>query len=160
MNINYQMGDLLHSGEFVIAHGCNTQGLMGAGIAKQVRDQFPAAYSAYTAACRSKAFTVGTAQRVCVDPNGNRPNVIYNLGTQQNPGRDATTWGIFLSFANMFESMRRHDEHRSRVAIPRIGAGIGGLNWTDDVLPAINEAQERVSKSRLDFSVVVYDYTP
>lgn len=43
-------GDLLAfatAGDFdVIIHGCNCQNTMGAGIAKSIKKQFPAAYDA------------------------------------------------------------------------------------------------------------------
>ena len=152
-------GDVLNVGEFVVAHGCNTVGVMGAGIAKQVRAEFPEVYAAYYGACIRGAFRLGSAQR-CSDLDRRnssleRARTIYNLGTQKRPGPDATAWGIFLSFANMFESMLAHDEHR--VAIPRIGTGIGALSWTDDVAPAITEAISQVSG---EVRVVVYDFTP
>jgi O-acetyl-ADP-ribose deacetylase (regulator of RNase III) len=147
--ITYKTGDLLQASEEAIAHGCNTHGVMGAGVARLVRQKYPEAFFAYREACLSHRFFVGTAQDV-VDANVEK--VIFNLGTQKAPGPDATPWGIFLSFANMGESLIGLNLYE--VAIPRIGAGIGGLHWETQVVPAIQEAQLRCSRT---FNVVVYD---
>lgn len=153
--ISYKTGDLMEATEIAIAHGCNCQGLMGAGVARLVRDNYPDAYEAYRAACRNGTFRVGTAFAVWADPllarKGDR--LVYNLGTQRFPGADATPWGVFLSFANMAEHAYNAGLHE--VAIPRIGAGIGGLDWERDVVPAIGEAVQRSSHPNL--SIVVYD---
>lgn len=126
---------------------------MGAGVARLVRDKYPDAYVAYKSACDSGAFRVGSAQGVWVEPGVTSDRLVYNLGTQRFPGADATAWGIFLSFANMAEDAYNRGLHA--VAIPRIGAGIGGLNWDADVAPAIAEAVRRSSHPNL--SIVVYD---
>lgn len=152
MTITYKTGDLMEADESTIAHGCNTVGLMGAGVAKLVRDKYPDAYQQYRVACNNHAFLVGTAQPVLDRTDGNS-RLVYNLGTQRDPGPDATPWGIFLSFANMAESAWRMGI--TDIAIPRIGAGIGGLDWDKDVSPAIEEALDRSTHPSL--SIVVYD---
>lgn len=146
--ITYKVGDLLKSDEPVIAHGCNCQGVMGAGIARQVHDQYYTAFDHYSVACAKGEFHIGTAQRVAL-PDG---RTIYNLGTQFRPGPDATPWGIFLAFSNMGEDMASNGF--STVGVPRIGAGIGGLDWQSDVSPAILEAVARCTRP---FDVTVYD---
>lgn len=151
--ITYKVGDLLESDAPVIAHGCNTQGVMGAGIARQVRETFFDAYCTYKHACDMGRFPLGTAQAVWTSPAGYEGKWIYNLATQRAPGPDATKWGIFLAFASMAEDayVRGFNE----IAIPKIGAGIGGLRWEEDVVPAIEEALERSSHPGL--AVVVYE---
>lgn len=145
--IEYVVGDLFTVDEPVIAHGCNTVGVMGAGVARLVRSAWPEVYYLYETACARGTFDAGSAQR-CPVLDG---HVVYNLGTQRNPGASATNWLVFLSFANMFESMKTwgHD----RVAIPRIGCGIGGLTWVQ-VEAAIVSAQANVP----GIDVVVYTH--
>lgn len=154
--ITYRTGDLLAADEIAIAHGCNCQGMMGAGIARTVRANYPDVYAAYYGACIRGEFRLGSAQGVWADPSqGFAPipdRLVYNLGTQQNPGADATVWAIFLSFANMAEDAK--SRHINTVAIPRIGCGIGGLTW-HEVEPAIAQAIEYSSHPNL--SIVVYD---
>jgi O-acetyl-ADP-ribose deacetylase (regulator of RNase III) len=150
--ISYKTGDLMDAEESAIAHGCNTQGLMGAGVARLVRDQHPDVYDIYRAACRSGDFIVGTSLGVWAEPINGPDRLVYNLGTQRHPGADATAWGIFLSFANMAEDA--HFRGVNAIAIPRIGAGIGGMKWPD-VFEAIEEALDRSTHPGLN--IVVYD---
>ena len=43
--------DIFESGADIICHQVNCQGVMGSGLAKQVREKFPAAYRAYKEWC-------------------------------------------------------------------------------------------------------------
>lgn len=147
--IEYKVGDLLEAEEIAIAHGANCQGVMGAGVARLVRRKYPSVFYTYAEACLAGSFRVGSAQPVWVN---DQDRLVYNLGTQRAPGPDATSWGIFLSFANMGEDLIKQNLYT--VAICRIGAGIGGLHWETQVVPAIQEAQIRCSRT---FNVVVYD---
>lgn len=124
----FEIGDLVRSKEPVIAHGCNTVGVMGAGIARQIREEIPEAYEAYRA---EPTLHLGSAQCVWT---GDR--TVFNLMTQRNPGPDATTNAITMAFANMAEQM--YQQGLDRVAIPRIGCGIGGLKWPDVALAIQN----------------------
>lgn len=154
MSIEYKIGDLLEAPEIAICHGANCQGLMGAGVALLVRNKYPAVCSAYIKACMAGSFQVGTAQPVWADPQeSGADRLVYNLGTQHFPGADATSWGVFLSFANLAENALR--QGINTVAAPRIAAGIGGLDWDTDVVPAITEALDRSNHPNLH--IVVYD---
>ena len=116
----------LNSQEPEIAHGCNTVGLMGAGIAGVIAKQYPLVLEQYFARCKRREFHLGSALPISVMEN-HAYRTVWNLGTQVNPGREATIWGVMLSFGNMLEQMKAWGI--DRVAIPRIGCGIGGLKW-------------------------------
>lgn len=152
MNFTFTTADLLTAGPPVIAHGCNTRGAMGAGIAAQVAQRYPLARDQYAAACRRNEFIIGQAQLVhvldatCVKTD----RVIFNLGTQRNPGADATYWAVFLSFANMAEQCAVLGI--DLVGIPRIGCGIGGLQW-DRVADRIEAAIQRSTHPGLTIAV-------
>lgn len=126
MTITYVKGDLFAANERAIAHGCNCHGFMGAGFAALIRDKFSDAYSAYARACRDRSFYPGVAQPV-ITMNQAESTTIYNLATQNAPGRNAQYPYIQAAFANMI----RHMDFvgNSRIAMPMIGAGIGGLDW-------------------------------
>jgi len=126
MRVTHVVGDLLKSDERFIAHGCNTRGAMGAGIAGVIARAYPEVERVYAEHCRTRDFIVGTCQAVIVDERGFR-RTVFNLGTQRYPGKDATYWAVMLSFGNLFEHCVSHGI--SRVGIPRIGCGIGGLDW-------------------------------
>lgn len=143
--IEYVVGDLFAGDESVIAHGCNTRGVMGAGIARAVQEYYwDDVFLPYAKACNGWEFVPGSAQR-CVTEN----RVVYNLGTQDDPGPCAKYWWVLLSFANMFEQMHVHGE--TRVAVPRIGAGIGGLDWR-----MVESMIETANSERTGITVAVY----
>lgn len=67
----------------VIAHSCNTRNIMGAGIAKQIKDRYPKAYEADWRAFNSHCgATLGKFSRTEI---GER-KYIYNMYTQASIG--------------------------------------------------------------------------
>lgn len=55
--------------------------------------------------------------------------VVYNLATQDRPGRHASLAAVESALAATIEHAERHGV--TRIALPRLGAGIGGLKWAD-----------------------------
>ncbi len=56
MPIRYVSGDLFHNAHDAqaFAHGCNCQGSMGAGIAKNFRARYPEMYEEYRRRCKAE----------------------------------------------------------------------------------------------------------
>ncbi len=183
--IAYEQGDLFKTRIQTLAHGCNTRGVMGAGVARLVATEYPLAESHYRKACHNNTFRLGSAQGVGVAGTG-RHDTVFNLGTQEDPGPHATPWGIFLSFANMAEACRRFGigvvagrnldsdagghadgvDAESDVGVRETGVeveagracgSLRGLNWKAQVEPAIREALSRASAP---IQIVVYDLQP
>ena len=136
-------GDLLTLGLPAIGHGCNCRGSMGGGIAAQLRDRYPQMSDAYRAKCRDGSFRLGgffaweTAD-----------TVIYNLATQQEPGADARLGAIEESVrAALADAQARG---LPTLGLPRLGSGIGGLQWADvsDTLRSL------AAESPVDLTVV------
>lgn len=147
-------GDLLNSGEQVIAHGCNCQGVMGAGIAGQIAKRWPNVLEENIK--MGRLFHPGAIQVVPAEPEG-KPAVVINMATQDKPGANARLEWVYLAFRNLAE--RCVVAGVDRVAIPQIGCGIGGLVWDEvewEIEMALNEIYSR--GHRLD--VVCYVYTP
>lgn len=152
--ITYVKGDLFAANEPAIAHGCNCHGFMGAGVALLVKQQFPHAFSDYRVAVEERQFYPGVAQPVwCLDrETQTKATTVYNLATQNAPGANAKIEYVEAALYNM----RRHMDHvgNRRIAMPKIGAGIGGLNW-----PAVEVIIDKVfgwCGSSYEYEVVVY----
>lgn len=113
--------------DVTLGHGCNMKGLMGAGIAKTVREKYPHAYSAYKIACNEQRYKLGEVQ--FVGQQGNNIT-IANMFTQEHPGPDAKMWAIERA---ILKAMERDTEKGWKIplVIPMIGAGIGGLDPKD-----------------------------
>ena len=121
-------GDVFTTDAFWIGHGCNIDGVMGAGVAKTVREDYPINYEAYRKRCMSNDVSVGDA--LFVYENG---KIIVNLMTQDRPGPRARYDWIFKATLNAASKIMNTNSHWSDkpkvMAIPMIGAGIGGLEW-------------------------------
>ena len=100
---------------------------MQSGIARQMANKWPPLESAYDSVCLSRLMEPG---RFFVW-GGLTPEVplIFNLGTQRNPGADAKLVWISMALANCFDFME--ERGLETLAIPRIGCGVGGLKWED-----------------------------
>lgn len=114
----------------VIAHGVNTQGVMGAGFAGLVANQYPQVKAEYQAACRAGNLIPGTTQVVHVTFS---TLFIANVASQQKPGRDARAEWLATGLDDMYAAMRERPATTFDLRLPLIGAGIGGLSPTVSV---------------------------
>jgi O-acetyl-ADP-ribose deacetylase (regulator of RNase III) len=128
MPIQFVAGDLFANryGVQAFAHGCNCQGSMGAGIAKTFRAHYPAMYAAYRERCRAqpRRFNLGDAW---LWREESQPWV-FNLGTQEHYWRGRAS---YEAIATALAAMRAQadDAGITTIAMPKIGAGYGGLSW-------------------------------
>ena len=123
-------GDLLAlaiAGDFdVIVHGCNCQNTMGAGIAKSIKEQFPAAYDADLATDKGLRDKLGTCSSAMIECDG-RDLTVVNAYTQFNwrgRGSKADYDAIRCVFAKI-----KSDFCGKRIGYPMIGAGLAGGDW-------------------------------
>ena len=154
MPIQFVAGDLFdneHSAQ-ALAHGCNCQGSMGAGVARTFRARYPAMFEEYRRRCKSapRQFNLGDCWLWRAD---DQPWV-FNLGTQEGIWRARASYDAIEA---ALRAMRQQADAEAitRVAIPRIGVGYGGLSWRK--VRAIVEAVFH----DWDGSLVVYeDFVP
>lgn len=107
-----------------IGQGVNCLGKMGAGIAKAFRENYSQMYYNYVNVC-----SVGGLQAGQVFVWDGPDHTVFNVASQLFPGPCAK-----LSYLKMgLEYVRFYMEefNLSHLAIPRIGAGIGGLDFED-----------------------------
>ena len=130
-------GDLLALGkanEFdIIVQGCNCWNVMGSGIAKSIREQFPDAWQAdqeTLAGDRNKlgCYTIGMAGRLVVI------NAYTQYNTAKYPGQDVFEYKSFElildKLANRFG--------KYRIGLPMIGMGLAGGDPAQ-IIPMIEE---------------------
>src|SRR5262245_61642615 len=128
MPIEFVSGDLFVNrfGAQALAHGCNCQGSMGAGIATGFRDRYPDMFAEYRRRCKAepREFNLGDAW---LWKDGGRPWV-FNLGTQEGVWRARASYEAIEA---ALRNMRRQADQEgiTSIAVPRVGAGHGGLSW-------------------------------
>jgi len=104
------------------AHGCNCAGAMGKGIAVQFKEKFPVMYQQYKKLCKSGAFTLGD---VFMYHYG--AGTVFNLGTQKSWTTKAELSAVDAAVNKMLQIARENQVNQ--IALPKVGAGLGGLNW-------------------------------
>lgn len=144
MKIEYRKGNLFETDIPVIAHGCNAQGVMGSGVAKIVRDQYPRAYELYRKKYElTNSLALGDIIPVIFDDSSteSKVRIIVNAITQYSYGSDGSR---FVSYDGVADCMKKINQLAqqydiSQIAMPQIGAGLGGGDW--NVIEAIMESE-------------------
>lgn len=120
-------GDIFDTNITHIAHGCNTRGVMGAGVAKIVKERYPEAFTEYKYLCtvyesRPESL-LGFNQIVKITSK----RTIVNMFTQNFMATDRRA----VNYEAIAECFRRvnNDPDIKVIAIPMIGAGLAGGNW-------------------------------
>ena len=110
----------------VIVHGCNAQGVMGSGVAKQLRAKYPEIYDAYVTHLDSfktnSCSPLGSVNFVLVHSGLTVANAI----TQEFYGRDGKQYvsyeALHKALADVVDVADGHTVHVPYL----IGAGLGG----------------------------------
>ncbi|WP_370420971.1 macro domain-containing protein [Streptomyces sp. QH1-20] len=134
--IEHRIGDLFTADDAdALAHGCNCAGAMGRGIAVEFKRRWPQMYEEYKALCRAGKLTPGE-----IFPWQAGERWIYNLGTQAHWRTRAEMQAVVSSVDRMLAHAGAHGVRR--IAMPRIAAGLGGLEWAhvEDALTPIVSA--------------------
>lgn len=142
--IHYVQGNLLQGNVDIIAHQVNCKGVMGSGVALQIKEAFPDVYKAYrrlvfdaelhshySRASRSQHL-LGTNQYV-ETINKDRHIIVANLFAQDDfgSGRCFTDYSAFRScMKNLREYSLFESRLGNRIGLPyKVGCGHGGGDW-------------------------------
>lgn len=120
----------------VVAHGVNCQHAMGSGVALAIKKKWPLVYRHYMAAPYGKNM-LGAAWHVNINPMFDDLFII-NCYTQECYGYGAKRYADLGAIEQSLTKVYEHAEHYDlNVYLPKIGAGLGGLDWATEVLPII-----------------------
>lgn len=160
-------GDIFQSKADAILHQVNCQGVMGSGVAKQVREKYPVVFQWYKLRCDEdkkvrercgliKSTLLGLAQ-ICYkedylvgDPNMDT-QAIVNLFAQDKYGYDGQCYTDYDALRKCLEYVNRIFKGRS-VAIPYLMAcHRGGGDW--------DKVSKMIEETLSDCDVTFYRYT-
>lgn len=120
-------GNLLDAKAEALVNTVNTAGVMGKGLALQFKKAFPANCKAYQAACKRGAVQIG--EMFVFEAGGIvLPRYIINFPTKKHWRSASKLEYIELGLSDLVRVIR--DRKIQSVAIPPLGAGLGGLDWT------------------------------
>ena len=146
--IEFTTGDILRADAEALVNTVNCVGIMGRGVALQFKNEFPANFKAYEAACArdevrpGKMFVFETRELT-------GPKFIINFPTKRHWRGKSRMEDIDSGLKALVEEVRNRGIRS--IAIPPLGSGLGGLNWAD-VRPRIEAALRGVN----DLHVIVF----
>lgn len=145
--IRYIKGDLFETDAPIIVHGCNCQGVMCSGVAKQVKEKYPEAYNVYKETETDIGLELGDAH--LIETNG---KIFINLLTQEFYGRDENT--VYVDYDAVWSALKLiptllEEYGFKTIAMPKIGCGLGNGDW--------NIVSKIIEEELSDFEVLVYE---
>jgi O-acetyl-ADP-ribose deacetylase (regulator of RNase III) len=142
--IELHEGNLLEADVEALVNTVNTEGVMGRGIALQFKKAYPEMFEAYRKACEAGEVHPGRMHVYERDELLN-PRYIINFPTKRHWREKSRLDDIRAGLEALVKEV---SSRRIRsIAVPPLGAGMGGLNWKD-VYPLIAAAFERVPNVR------------
>lgn len=152
-------GDLIKmalAGQFdVIAHGCNCNNVMGAGIAKTIRDTFPQSWTKDQETKKGDFNKLGNYTFAVHQVNDNHTLVVVNAYTQYMPSynrEDVFQYGALEVILNKLA----HRWGDKRYGLPLIGCGLAGGNKTK-ILGLMSDFNDKLVTQGGSLTVVEYD---
>ena len=149
--IEYVRGDIFAAQAQALVNPVNTVGVMAKGLSAQFKRSFPHNYEAYHRACQDGDVVIG--RMYVTDSGREQPHFIINFPTKQEAKAPSRLEYIEAGLADLVLVIR--DLNLESVAIPGLGAGLGGLEWAD-VRPRIERALSEIP----DVHAYVYEPLP
>lgn len=131
-------GDIFESGADIIVHQVNCQGVMGSGVAKQVREKFPLVFRRYREKCEMYGPSMlGACCLFCEDEANLDMPLIANLFAQDRYGYDGKCYTDYDALRNALSTLKaKTNEYAElfgaspKIAIPYLmGCHRGGGDW-------------------------------
>lgn len=147
--MEFKTGNILAANAEALVNTVNCVGIMGRGIALQFKEKFPANFKAYAAACERGEVQPG---HMFVFPTEwvTGPKYIINFPTKRHWRGKSRIEDIETGLAALRSEIQRRGIRS--IAIPPLGAGLGGLNWKQ-VRPRIEQALEALD----DVQITVFE---
>jgi O-acetyl-ADP-ribose deacetylase (regulator of RNase III) len=140
--IKYVQGNLLEAPTEALVNTVNEVGVMGKGIALMFSEAFPENTEAYKQACEAKQVHVG---HMFITENKGlvHPRWIINFPTKKHWRGDSRIEWIRDGLHDLLRVIQ--EKNIRSIALPPLGCGNGGLEWTDvrrEIETALTELQD------------------
>lgn len=149
MAIKHVKGDIFESGADVILHQVNCKGVMGSGVAKQVKEKYPDVYLEYLCWCRNpimKGKLLGRIQIFDICDS----KTIVNMFAQDEFGRGGRCYTNYDALKSCLEQVNTHFAGCT-VAIPyKMSCDRGGGDWSI--------VSKMIEETLADCDVTLYEY--
>ena len=134
-----QNGDIFTSSCDFLINPVNTVGIMGKGLALEFKKRFPNNFIHYQACCKNSSLTIG--KLLIVPENG---KAIINFPTKKHWKDNSELNYIVLGLEKLKIAIPRYGI--TSIAFPKIGCGLGNLDWKD-VFPLIQKFADEIDQA-------------
>lgn len=147
--IEFTSGDILKEDAEALVNTVNCVGVMGRGIALQFKNAYPENFKAYAKACKNgeirpeHMFVFKTGQLT-------NPHFVINFPTKRHWRGKSRIEDIETGLQALVDTIYQYKIHS--IAIPPLGSGLGGLEWSEVKLKII-EALQLLT----DVHVIIYE---
>lgn len=146
-------GDITDITFGVISHGVNCQGRFRSGVARAIAMKWPDARRNYLRIFENdvdRRSLLGTIQQCEIDEGLH----VINMFTQFYYGKDGRRYADLKAIGKcLIKSIAIAKDLRYPFYIPKVGCGLGGLDWETEVFPLV-----QVVASRHKYDVTVIEF--
>ena len=125
--IRFIKGNLLESSCNIIAHGVNSRGVFGSGLAKQIAIKWPVVREYYFARHKRTGWKLSDIQFVQIEENRR----VVNICTQLNYGYDKDV--VYVDYNALKSGLDKVIYYclcnELSLALPKIGCGLANGDW-------------------------------
>lgn len=122
--IEYVSGNIFDSKADVIVNPVNLKGVMGKGLAKQFKDRYPKMFRIYSNACKNGSFEM--SKLMLISEEDHRILLFPTKIDWRKPSKLEYIKEGLDKFIDNYERL-----NIKSIAFPKIGCGLGGLDWAD-----------------------------
>lgn len=134
----FKEGDLLDSDCDFICHQVNCKGVMGSGIAKQIRDRYPVVYFYHRRDFELGNAILGKVKIINVTHKSHKFRMVVNMYSQYDYLPRTITHTDYKAFESCLDKIKKfvsvfQNEHGKKYSIgfpDHIGCGLAGGDWT------------------------------
>lgn len=126
--IEFTTGDILQSDAEALVNTVNCVGVMGRGVALQFKNRFPDNFRAYSSACAAEQVQPGR-MFVFETRSLTNPKFVINFPTKRHWKGKSRIEDVESGLRALVDEIRTRNIHS--IAIPPLGAGLGGLDWAE-----------------------------
>lgn len=143
----YTTGNILESEAEVLVNPVNCMGVMGKGLALAFKERYPKNFTTYQKDCQTRIVQIGLMY--VTETNEPGPRYIVNFPTKIH-WKDGSNYAYIQE--GLIDLIRCLEElGATSVAIPRLGCGLGGLDWT-----VVRRMISDTLSSMHDIEIIVY----
>lgn len=119
-----EKGNIFNSDCEFLVNPVNCVGVMGKGLALEFKNKYPLNFEIYKKACDNASFNIGNLLIVPVDNK-----FIVNFPTKKHWRNKSDLEFIKIGLEELKVAIK--DFNIKSIAIPKLGCGLGGLDWNE-----------------------------